>query len=169
MRCTTMRSLGDLPRPTLIIACWAEMKMLDFVDGLDNVAGVVVIPSYQDSAENWDARWHPTIVGRTTRREPAPLITDSTVEQALLALTKEVNLAEGLAIRYARQVAETTFRTLRLYGHKHEPARIKDWAITHGWRPRDAAALAGMPERIPGQKTKPTHGAGINPQRLYSL
>jgi hypothetical protein len=141
---------------------------VDFVDGLTNVAGIVVIPLYDDSADDWEARWHPVIAGCSTHSEPAPLITDRTVEQALLALTKEVNLAEGLAIRYAGQEAETTFRILRQFGHKKEPARIKNWAITHGWRPRDAVALADMASRILGQKTKPKQGVGHNPQRRYA-
>ncbi|MEP6868809.1 MAG: hypothetical protein ABJA20_09850 [Novosphingobium sp.] len=168
MRCETIRSLGHLPQPTLIIACWADMKMLDFVDGLANVAGVVVIPLYEDSADDWETRWSPYIAGREATAEPAPLITDRTVEQALLALTKEVNLAEGLAIRYAREEAETTLRILRVFGHSQDPARIKNWAIRHGWRPRDAVALADMAKRILEQKTKPKQGAGSNPQRRYA-
>lgn len=167
LRFATMRTLSHVPAKTVVIVYWAETGILDHVDGLKNLAGVVAVPEFPNSGDAWEERWRPTVYGRPPKPVPAALITDATVEKALESLTTLVNLSTGLVHPRDKEHAKDILRILRAHGHKAEPDKVKSWAITHGWRPKDAAELATLADKILGQKTKPSLSGIYNAQARY--
>ena len=167
LRCETVRTLSHLSAKTVVIAFWAAAGLLDHVDGLKNLGGIVAVPEFPDSADAWEERWSPEVFGRAAKPATTALIADSVVEKALDALTQMINLSTGLVHPRDKEHAKDTLRILRAYGHKADPAKIKSWAITRGWRPKDAADLAALSDKILGQKTKPSLTGIYNAAERY--
>lgn len=167
LRCETLKTLGYLSAKTVVIVYWAEMGILDHADGLNNLAGVVAVPEFPDTADQWESRWQPTVYGQPAKSTAAALIDDPTIEKALEALTARVNLATGLGHPRDKDSAKETFRILRYHNHKAEPEKIKSWAITHGWRSKDAGELAALADKILSQRTKPSLSGIYNAQGRY--
>ncbi len=72
LRMETKRKLSfGFSRPTTIIAFYANDEILEQVDGLRNVAGVVAVPEYLGYASEWKAQWSPLVLVREggTRRD----------------------------------------------------------------------------------------------------
>ena len=167
LRCETLRTLGYLSVKTVVIVYWAEMGILDHADGLKSLAGIVAVPDFPDEADQWESRWQPTVYGRPAKATAAALLADPTVEKALEMLTTRVNLATGLGHPRDKEHAKEILRILRCHNHKAEPEKIKSWAITQGWRPKDAGELAALADKILGQKTKPSLSGIYNAQERY--
>lgn len=167
LRSATMKTLSHVPAQTVGIVYWAEPGILDHVDGLRNLVGVIAVPEFPASADAWEERWQPTVYGRPARPAATALITDPTVANALQTLTSLVNLSTGLVHPRDKEHAKDILRILRAHGHKADPEKVKSWAITNGWRPKDAAELATLADKILGQKTKPSLSRIHNAQGRY--
>ncbi len=63
LRHATLQTLRGSGRRAVIIAYFAEDKMLEALDGLDLVAGIVAIPDLPGNAESWITRWNPFVHG----------------------------------------------------------------------------------------------------------
>lgn len=167
LRCETLKTLSYMSAKTVVIVYWADMGILDHADGLKNLAGIVAVPDFPDGADQWESRWNPTLYGRPAKSAAPALLADPTIEKALEALTTRVNLATGLGHPRDKDYAKETLRILRCHNHKADPDKIKSWAITRGWRPKDAGELAALADKILGQKTKPSLSGIYNPQERY--
>ncbi len=163
----TMRTIGHLAAKTVVVGYYADMKMLDAIDGMPNVAGVVAVPDLPDEADAWEARWSPIVHGRE-KRVSKPLINDPVIERALESLSSIVNLSTGLGHPRDKTHASDTLRILRNKGHRAERAGIQSWAIRRGWKPGQAEELAKLAERILGMKTKPDLGNIYDPEGKYA-
>lgn len=82
LRHATLQTLGNLPRNAVIIAYYAEDRMLERLDGMTGLVGIVAIPDIPEQSEGWIGRWNPVVHGRPAA-PAAVLITDAIVEKAL--------------------------------------------------------------------------------------
>ncbi|MGO7580630.1 hypothetical protein ACC699_38885, partial [Rhizobium ruizarguesonis] len=57
--------------------------MLDTLDGLDLVTGIVAVPDFPGHVDNCIARWNPVVHGKPQVIAPAPLVADPVVANAL--------------------------------------------------------------------------------------
>ncbi|MBI1687055.1 hypothetical protein [Caulobacter hibisci] len=167
LRYETMKTLRYSARGAVIIAYYAEEKMLDFVDGLHDVGGVVAVPWVPGEADGWAARWTAMVHGAKAAA-PAPLIDDPVVVRALEGLTSIINLSTGLSHPRDKERANEYLRILRAKGHADPSSTIKSWAIRHGWSPRGAADLETLARKIWSLKTKPSLSAFHEPAARYA-
>jgi len=163
----TMQTLRFGARNSVIIAFYADEKMLDFVDGLSGVVGCIAVPWLEDGAKTWGERWTPHIHGQTPRA-PATLLSDPVIENALRALSRMANLAHGVMHPRDKQHADEILRILRAKGHSAPAGDIKSWAIREGWKPEAADELARLATKIFGLKNKPNLGALHDPSGRYA-
>lgn len=151
----TMRTMPMVLRNTIIIAFFAEPKMLDYIDGLTAVSGVVVVPDLAGDADGWIARWNPLVHGAASS-QPTTLITDKTVEAALENISRMINLSHGALNPRDKSYADEVLRILRSKNHKVEPQKLKSWAIKRGWKVTAADELAALAVKIWALKAKPS-------------
>lgn len=163
----TLQTLRYDARNAIIVAFYADDKMLDFVDGLTGVAGVIAVPSLKDGAKNWSARWTPLVHG-VPAQTPVKLLSDPVIECALKTVTLISNLAHDVMHPRDKEHAEEVFRILRAKGHSAPEADIKSWAIREGWKPGAAAELAKLAARIFALKSKPNLAAFHDPHGRYA-
>ncbi|MCK8465200.1 hypothetical protein MUY35_15175 [Aliiroseovarius sp. S1339] len=162
----TMRTMSQSARKSVVLVYYAEQSILDFVDGLHNIGGVVVVPEFEGEADDWSQRWGVVVHGEK-RQEPATLIEDQTVVKALETLTQIVNLSTGLGNPRDKEHANTVLRILRAKGHADPSPHIKSWAIQHGWRPKDGLALEELSRKIWNLKSKPSLSGFYNVEERY--
>jgi len=162
----TMKTLRYQARNSVIIAYYADEKLLDFVDGLSSVSGVVAVPWVAGEADGWAARWNAHFHGRE-QAAPAALIDDPVVVRALETLTKLINPTTGLGHPRDKQMANEILRILRAKGHNDPSGTIKSWAIRHAWRLKGAADLEALARKIWSLKTKPSLAGVHDANRRY--
>jgi hypothetical protein len=162
----TMKTLCYQARNSVIIAYYADDKLLDFVDGLNNVSGVVAVPWVPGEADSWVARWNARIHGQE-QSAPAALIDDPVVVRALETLTTVINLSTGLGHPRDKEKANEILRILRAKGHSDPSGSIKSWAIRHNWSPKGAADLEALASKIWSLKTKPSLAGFHDPDGRY--
>ena len=141
--------------------------MLDALDDLKGVIGVIVVPDFLDSADQWANRWSPIVHGQS-QSPPVSLIDDPVVEAALLHLTQMVNLSTGLAHPRDKDMAIEVLRILRNKNHNIDLAKMKSWAIKNGWQSDGANDLARLAAKIWSLRTKPSMAKIHNWQGRYS-
>ncbi len=163
----TVRTMRTPSRNSVVIVYYAEIGILDLVDGFRNIAGVVAVPDVPREAAEWARRWGVLIHGK--ERQDAPeLISDMTVVRALESLTMMVNLSTGLGHPRDKEYANETLRILRAKGHVDPTSQIKSWAIRKGWRPDDSAALETLSGKIWSLKNKPSLATFYNANERYA-
>ncbi|ETI59480.1 hypothetical protein C100_21155 [Sphingobium sp. C100] len=167
LRHETMQTLRFGAGNSVIIAFYAEDRILEFIDGLSGVLGVVAIPWPQDGAEAWSRRWTPHVHGQAAQA-PVKLLSDPVIENGLRALSRMINLAHGSLHPRDKQYADETLRILRAKGHSAPTGDIRSWAIREGWKPGAADDLAKLAEKIFGLKNKPSLSAFHDPNGRYA-
>ncbi|RUW72392.1 hypothetical protein [Mesorhizobium sp. M2A.F.Ca.ET.067.02.1.1] len=163
-----MRKIRPSSRKSVLIVYYAAPDILDLVDGLHNVAGVVAVPDLPGTADDWARRWGAIVHGQE-QQPPVALIDDPVVVRGLEALTRIVNLSTGLLHPRDKDHANETLRILRAHGHQDPSPHIKSWAIRNGWRPDGAADLEILSRKIWSLKSKPSlssfHNATVRYER----
>lgn len=154
LRHGTMATLRYASGRPVIIAYYADEKLLDFVDGMTGVKGVVAVPWVAGDADRWRERWNPLVHGEE-RRGPAAIIDDAVVETALRSVSTIINLSHSMLQARDRQWVDETLRMLRAKGHALDAAAIRNWAIRNGWKPGAADDLAKLAQKVGGLKAKP--------------
>lgn len=162
----TMKTLRYPPRKSVVVVYYAEPKILDCVDGLNNVVGVVAVPDLPGEADAWVARWGVVVHGQA-QQPPATLIDDPVFVRAMETLSGVINLSTGLGHPRDKAMANEILRILRAKGHADQSAKLKSWAIRRGWRPDDAAELAALAKKIWALKTKPSLSGFHDPAGRY--
>lgn len=166
LRLETKKTISHLARPTTIIAFYADDTILEMVDGLKNVAGVVVVEDLKGSANQWKARWSPVVPGEAAK-PPVELIEDSVIVEALKSLSMLINKGNGLLISRDQDWAKDVLRILRAKGHTADPHALKSWAIKNGWTPGAAGDLAKLAKKTFDTKTKPSLANIANANERY--
>ena len=155
LRFATLRTLGRTLNNTVIIAYFADDKMLENVDDRMGLVGIVAVPDLPGDADQWSARWSPIVHGEQ-KREAAALIDDPVVESALQSLTQMVNLSTGLGNPRDKDMADEILRILRYKNHQLEPTKLRSWAIQNGWKSDGARDLEKLARKIWALKNKPS-------------
>ena len=164
----TIKSSVIGPKPAIVIVYFAEAKILDFVDGLKNLEGLIVVPDLPGGAKAWAERWSPATHGQAQRAAPAVLISDPVVVQALTSLSKMVNLSTGLLNPRDKDYADEVLRILRAKGHSDPSGQIKSWAIQNGWRPDGATALEALSRKVWSLQRAPSTRGYHNVEGRYA-
>lgn len=167
LRHGTLFTLRYFSGKTVIIAYYADEKLLDFVDAMDGLAGVVVVPWIPGESDAWRERWMPIVHGEA-KQEASAIIDDPVVEAALLSLTGVMNLAHPLLRQREKDWSDETFRILRAKGHAFDPAKVKSWAIRGGWKPGAAEELSRLARTVADLKTKPRLSGIHDPDGRYA-
>ncbi len=154
LRLETKQTLSHIVKPTIIIVFYASDKILEFVDSLENVAGVVVVPDIADDLEDWIKRWSPHIHGATPK-PPEKLLADPLIENAMLDASGWINKANNVLNTRDAETVETVLRILRANEQSAEPSELKSWAIQNGWKVGAAKDLEKLAKKVFGLKTKP--------------
>lgn len=155
LRLSTLTTLGYNLKDTIIIAFFAEEKMLGIVDDHRELAGVIVVPDLLNSANEWASRWSPVVHGQE-QVASQPLIDDSVVEVAMNQLTSQINLSTGLGNPSDKDMANEMLRILRCKKHVIDGKKLRSWAIKNGWRSSDARDLSQLAEKIGSLKNNPS-------------
>lgn len=154
MRLETIRTLRFVTKPSVLISVYSDQKMLDQVDPIKNLYGIVAIPYIPEALEKWRKTWSPTVHG-TAEQPTEKLINDPIFEQALIELTHGVNLSHTLLNPRDKEHANTTLRILHTKGHIEAPTNIRSWAIKNGWHPKAANELEALALKVLALKSKP--------------
>jgi len=162
----TLKTLGQTYNGAVVIAFFAEEKMLEVVDDLRGLAGVVVVPDLPGSADQWLNRWGAVIHGGVDQ-SASNFISDAVIEKALSELISMVNPVTGIGNLRDKQLANETFRILRVKGHTLEPDAIRSWAIQNGWSSDNARGLAKLSDKIRSLKSNPSLGQVHNWKGRY--
>lgn len=150
----------------VVIAYYADEKMLEKLDGVAGLVGIVAVPDLPNQIENWTARWNPLVHGRQ-QGVAEVLVADPVVEKALASLSGGINLSHAIMNPRDKGYADETLRILRAKGHAFEPDKMKSWAIRNGWQPGAADELAKLAAKIGGMKTKPSLHGYHDPDARY--
>lgn len=149
-----------------MIAYYADAKLLDFIDGKNDFVGVVAVPWIPNEIDQWCQRWSPIIHGEE-QQAPAEIIDDAIVEAALKSITLTMNLSHSVIRTHEKEWAKDAFRILRAKGHLIDAAKVKNWAVREGWKPKAADELARIADKIGSMKTKPRLTAIHNAEDRY--
>lgn len=166
LRHETLRTLGYSTRNTVIIAFYAEDKMLEPLDGQTGVAGIVAVPEFDGDIDAWKRRWNPIVHG-AKRAATETLIDDPVIERALESITTRSNIAYNVLHPRDKEYADEVFRILRAKGHELDPERIKSWAIRRGWKPGGGDELAKAAGKVAKLKNKPSISSFYEPHARY--
>jgi len=167
LRLETRRSLSlSFARLTTVISFYADDGILELVDGLRNVAGVVAVPEYLGYASEWKTRWSPLVPG-DKKEAPAALIEDPVIESAMQSLSGLINKGNGVLVPRDKEWAQDTLRILRAKEHITDPANLKSWAIRDGWQVKAAGELATIAKKIFEMRTKPSLSKIVNADDRY--
>lgn len=166
MRHATLRTIGYSVRNAIVVAFYANEKMLDELDSKPGVAGIVTVPHLKGDADGWARRWDATVHGKK-KDAPKPLISDPVIASAMKTLTVLSNTSYGSLNARDTQHADEIFRILRNKGHDLNPGQIKDWAIRAGWHPGAADGAAKVARKIGSLKAKPSVSKFYNPDARY--
>ena len=167
LRHATLKTAGYSFGEAVVIAYFADDKLLEFIDGKSGVAAVVAVPDVPGVAEEWIARWNPIIFGQTKKPDDIVLIEDAVFENALKSISKLINLSHNALNPRDESHVKEYLRILRAKGHSADPTKVKSWAIKNGWKPGAAQELANMVKKIGEMKTKPSLSAIYNSEGKY--
>lgn len=166
LRHGTLSTLRYSSGRSVVIAYYADEKLLDFVDGKTDFVGVVAVPWIPNEIGQWCQRWSPIIHGEE-QQAPAKIIDDPIMEAALQSITSNMNLSHSMIRSYEKEWASEAFRILRAKGHLIDAAKVKNWAVRDGWKPKAADELARIADKIASMKTKPRLTAIHNAEDRY--
>ena len=163
---TKQTSSYGFPRKTTIIAFYTDDRILEMIDGLQNVAGVVAVPDYTGRANEWKSRWAPLVPGEE-KAELEPLIDDPIIIAALESISPLMNKSKGVLTAPYADWANDVLRILRAKGHFADPKDVKSWAIRDGWTPGAANELGKLAGKIFKLKAKPSLRQIANAEERY--
>lgn len=150
----------------VIVAYFADDVLLEQLDGIRGLDGIVVVPDHPPSIRHWVDRWNPRIHGAPPRPE-AKLIEDPVIERALSSVTGMINLSHSVMNPRDKEYADHALRILRANGHNTDAKKIKSWAIKNGWHPKAADELATLSARILNMASKPSLSKIHDPMGKY--
>ncbi|QWT44898.1 hypothetical protein [Azospira inquinata] len=154
MRLESIRTLRWVTKPSVLISIYSDQKMLDQVDSIKNLFGIVAVPHVPEALEGWQKTWSPTVHG-VPKQSAQTLISDPIVEQALRSLTHGINLSHSLLNPRDKEHADRTLRILRANDHVEKPENLRAWAIKNGWHPKAADEFEKLAIKVLSLKSKP--------------
>lgn len=143
-----------------VLVPWSNDAMLNAAEELSPPA-ICGIPWAEGDLAEWKRAWNPIDPRTGDPVGEAPVgVSSPLVEQALVSLTRTVNMATGIHHPSDEQHAKRLFKALYLCGEALDEVEIRTWAISHEWQPRHAEELAELAGKIAaGRRVK---GAAMN-------
>lgn len=166
LRLETLQTLSYVLQDAVVIAFYASEKLLDKVEDVKGLSGIVAVPWNQGELDSWADRWGVIIHGEKPRPQ-AKILTDPVVERALLELVRMVNSSTGIGNPRDKSMANETLRILRNKGHQFDAEEIRSWALQQGWRSQQANDLGTLAAKISCLKTKPRLSEFHDPDSRY--
>lgn len=154
MQLETNKTLRSLSADTLIICAYASQDIMDKVDSVGPVAGVIALPYADDVVEPWIKSWSPLING-APQAHAKKLIEDPVVERAMEGLSRWINLAHAVLNVRDKDHANQTLRILRRKKHTFDPQALRAWAVSNAWKPSAADELYTLATKILSLKGTP--------------
>lgn len=167
LRYGTLATLRHFSGKAVAIAYYVDEKLVDFVDGLRGIEGVIAVPWVPGELDNWRERWNPIVHGEA-KKEPTDILNDPVVETALRSVSTIINLSHSVLQTRDEAWVDDTLRILRAKGHALDGQKLKNWAIRNGWKPGAANDLAKRAQKIGHMKTKPRLSAIANANDRYA-
>ena len=162
-----------------VLAFYPNRAMLNMIDNMGSVSDVLVIPwlpvneaktmaispplSIDKDVKRWIDTWQAQILGTPTVDISSPPFYDRIVENALKALTRQVNLSTGIGHPSDERAAIGTFKLLRDEGYTLDSDAIRAWLIRHKWRSKYADAVCVLVQKIVQHKRVGSRAAGNTP------
>ena len=72
LRHATIQTLRNSGAGAVVIAYYADEGMLETLDGLAGIVGIVAVPEFPGEVDGWIARWNPIVHGQAQASTPAP-------------------------------------------------------------------------------------------------
>jgi hypothetical protein len=126
--------------PSLIVGAHISGGEMAKIDDTPNDNAILYIPWTETEGREWQATWQPETIGPSTWRASAAGLPNE-VEDALMQLTRLINLGTGLNHPSDKAEARRVIARLQKAGHSLDPAEIKRWALRHNWSSHAAAEL----------------------------
>lgn len=169
--CGTLRQETLLTLPlsfskAVVIAYYAEDKMLEKLDDYRGLYGVIAVPEREADISTWIERWNPGVLGKPATA-PVKLISDPVVEAALRSLTDRINPSHKTLNERDKQHATEYLKILRAKGHSLDADRIKSWAIKNHWYLKASEDLHKIAKKISNLKGKPNLKGINDPEIRY--
>ena len=136
---TFSRSLA----PGLIVGAHISDSEMAKIDDAPNDNAILYIPWNETEGREWQATWQPETIGPSTWKAPAAALPNE-VQDALMQLTRSMNLGTGLNHPSDKAQARAVIARLQKAGHSLDPVEIKRWALRHNWSSRAAAELEAI-------------------------
>jgi hypothetical protein len=143
-----------------VLVPWSNDAMVNAAEEM-NPPAICAIPWGETDLRDWKRAWNP-IDARTGEPvgEGSAVVPGALVEQALISLTRSVNMATGIRHPSDAAHAKRLFKALYLCGEPLDGVEIRTWAIRNNWQPPHAADLAELAAKLAeGRRVK---GAAMN-------
>ena len=141
------RTINVYSTHPIVIALYANQKMLDKIDSLSGTLHAIIVPWTMIEVQDWIGTWRPMVIGERVAQTEIK-ITNPVVEEAMKMLTGSVNLSTGLNHPSDKAAAVELFRLLYNGREEFDPTSIRAWALLHGWNPKGADQIRDVAEAI---------------------
>lgn len=166
MRLGTMQTFKMEFKRCIVIAIYADDRMMDQVDAMKNLHSVIAVPHVEDALNNWSKTWSPIEPGKHASDNEC-LIEDSVIVSALDSLTNTINLSHSTLNSRDKETANNTVRILRRNEHYDDSSNIRAWAVKNGWHPKTATELEKLWDKVFSLKGKPKVNDVEQAKRTY--
>lgn len=130
----------------MVIGVYLSPGGQNTLDSTTSAQAIMLLPWTEEEGKSWMSTWNPTILGESTWQVSEETLAPD-VEDALLTMTRMINLSTGLTHPSDKESAKRTLSELKRAGHRPTPEEIRKWALRHAWRPKDAEALGKLAAR----------------------
>lgn len=154
IRLETIRTLTREFKKSIVVAIYADNKMMDQADSMKNLFAIVAVPHMEGALEGWKRTWSPFVFGEE-KSDDEVLVSDPVIESALSSLTSLINLSHTILNQTDKEHTETIIRILRRYKHIEDSSNVRAWAVKHQWHPKAADELKRIWDKIYSLKNKP--------------
>ena len=130
----------------MVIGVYLSPKDQNILDSASSAKAIVLLPWTEEDGKTWLSTWNPTVLGKSTWQVQQAAFPQD-VEDALLSLTRRINLSTGLSHPLDKKAAQETVSGIKRRGHRLDPEDIRKWALRNNWQPDDAEDLGKLAAR----------------------
>ena len=162
----TIRTFRSTYKRYIVVAVYADQKMMDQLDGMNNLHTIIAVPHLPNALDGWKKTWSPSVLGEQVSKEDK-IINDVVIESALSSLTNTINLSHSILNPRDKEHADNTIRILRRNKHTEDSSNVRAWAVKNGWHPKAADELEKLWIKIFSLKNTPKIKDPAQAKRSY--
>lgn len=166
LRAETIQTFKRSFKRDIVIAVYADQKMMDQLDGMPNLHTIIAVPHLPDALIGWVKTWSPIIFGEQPGKVEN-IINDAIIESALSSLTNSINLSHTILNPRDKEHTDNTIRILRRNKHTEDSSNIRAWAVKNGWHPKAADELEKLWLKIFNLNKTPKVKDSVQAKRSY--